>query len=234
MNVLIIPDVHGRTFWKEAVENTDAQKIIFLGDYVDPYYYQEGITDRQAIDVLVQIIDLKRSRPEDVVLLLGNHDMQYVSDIYLEEACSNRYCYELSQTLEDLFRNNHDFFQIAEEIKISKKNFLFTHAGVTQTWAKENEDLLPELTAENLNRLLQSDEGIRALAQVGRIRGGRYKSGSVVWADVDEMMESEPFPNCFQIFGHTQMKEPIVNSHFACLDCRQVFQLSDEGVFFEE
>lgn len=42
---LIIPDVHGRTFWKKSVydylENHPEVKIIFLGDYLDPYQYHE-------------------------------------------------------------------------------------------------------------------------------------------------------------------------------------------------
>ena len=43
MKVLIVPDVHGRDFWKQAV-NSDADKIIFLGDYLD-HYPGESDTD---------------------------------------------------------------------------------------------------------------------------------------------------------------------------------------------
>ena len=38
--IIIIPDVHGRTFWREAIEkyrNKENTQIIFLGDYLDPY-----------------------------------------------------------------------------------------------------------------------------------------------------------------------------------------------------
>ena len=43
--ILIIPDVHGRTFWHYAKDHVDEyDKIIFLGDYLDPYRY-EGITE---------------------------------------------------------------------------------------------------------------------------------------------------------------------------------------------
>ena len=36
--LLIIPDIHGRSFWKKAVEeNIDrVSKVIFIGDYLDP------------------------------------------------------------------------------------------------------------------------------------------------------------------------------------------------------
>ena len=37
--ILVVPDVHGRTFWKEPVgrllESVD--RVVFLGDYLDPY-----------------------------------------------------------------------------------------------------------------------------------------------------------------------------------------------------
>ena len=40
IQILVIPDVHGRQFWKqpvmEVLENTNA-KIVFLGDYLDVY-----------------------------------------------------------------------------------------------------------------------------------------------------------------------------------------------------
>ena len=40
IQILLIPDVHGRYFWKgpvkETLENTNA-KIVFLGDYLDVY-----------------------------------------------------------------------------------------------------------------------------------------------------------------------------------------------------
>ena len=41
--VLVIPDIHGRTYWKEATAKYPNLPVIFLGDYLDPYSY-EGIT----------------------------------------------------------------------------------------------------------------------------------------------------------------------------------------------
>ena len=38
---LIIPDLHGRAFWREPVMETlekTAAKIVFLGDFHDPYH----------------------------------------------------------------------------------------------------------------------------------------------------------------------------------------------------
>ena len=39
--VLILPDIHGRQFWKKPCENIDNyDKVVFLGDYLDPYNFE--------------------------------------------------------------------------------------------------------------------------------------------------------------------------------------------------
>ena len=38
--VLVIPDDHGRGFWKEFVKGHENEMIVFLGDYVDPYPHE--------------------------------------------------------------------------------------------------------------------------------------------------------------------------------------------------
>lgn len=72
--ILILPDIHGRPFWKKAVEKykNEVDKIVFLGDYLDPYVW-EGITRKNAIRNFEEIIDYKINNKDKVVLLLGNH-----------------------------------------------------------------------------------------------------------------------------------------------------------------
>ena len=63
--ILVIPDVHARDFWREPVkytlENTDA-RIVFLGDFCDPYptEFEKGFDYRKkAIEGLREIIEIK-------------------------------------------------------------------------------------------------------------------------------------------------------------------------------
>lgn len=76
--LLIIPDVHGRKFWKEAVEKHPNLPTIFLGDYHDPYPY-ERISREASLANFKEILDYARSH-DNVTLLLGNHDFQYIFD----------------------------------------------------------------------------------------------------------------------------------------------------------
>lgn len=77
---LIIPDVHGRDFWKDAA-NRFPGNIVFLGDYLDPYPL-EGISPDEAFTNFQEILSFKKANPDRVTLLLGNHDLQYFSKAY--------------------------------------------------------------------------------------------------------------------------------------------------------
>ena len=227
--ILIIPDIHGRDFWKKAVASKDYDKIIFLGDYTDPYDF-EGITDEVAVENFKSIIDFKQQNQDNVILLLGNHDLHYYSEYYYELAGGVRYDPVSAITLQRLFTKYHSSFQLAWETDWGSKHYLFSHAGITQSWLKRNMELIRKPDARHLNRLLNSNEGMESLAQVGEMRWGDYPSGSMVWADVEEMLVSNPIPDIYQIVGHSlQFDGPIITDNYACLDCRAAFLLDKKG-----
>ena len=227
--ILIIPDVHGRDFWKKAVDSKGFDKIICLGDYADPYDF-EGITDEVTVENLKSIIAYKQQNPNKVILLLGNHDLHYFSEYYHELAGGNRYSPNAAISLQRLFQDNHHLFQLAWETDLCDRHILFSHAGITLSWLKRNINLIRKPDARHLNRLIHSNEGLEALAQVGEMRWGDYPSGSMVWADVEEMLVSDPLPDTYQIVGHSiQYDSPIITDKFACLDCRAAFVLNNKG-----
>ena len=53
--ILVVPDVHGRMFWKKVIDSN--LLVIFLGDYTDPYGY-EGISKTQVINNFKEVIDV--------------------------------------------------------------------------------------------------------------------------------------------------------------------------------
>ena len=227
--ILIIPDVHGRTFWESALKSGDYEKIVFLGDYTDPYE-MEGITNRDALKNFKSIIAFKQQNPEKVVLLLGNHDLHYYSKYYYELIGGVRYDPASAAVLRHLFTKYDSFFQLAWETDWGGKHYLFSHAGITQSWLKQNMDLIGEPDAMHLNGLLHSNKGMEALAQVGAMRWGNYPSGSIVWADINELLVSDSLSGVYQVVGHTmQYDGPIITDHLACLDCRGGFSLNQEG-----
>ena len=228
--ILIIPDVHGRRFWRDAIESDDYDKVIFLGDYLDPYP-DEGIGPFTAQEGLERILLYHDEHPDKVVLLLGNHDLHYLNEHYRDLSMSCRYNEEYSDYYSQLFKEGGKFKLAHEEI-VGNQKYLFTHAGVSMPWLKRNKAVIGKPDAEHLNRLLMTDEGIEALAQVGIIRGGMYLNGSMVWCDCDELALSNPLPDVYQIVGHTQQfcGLPFITPHFACLDTRSAYVLDAQGI----
>lgn len=88
---LIVPDVHGRDFWKvplyDTLKNTN-DDVVFLGDYLDCYpdeFDSNFELDcnastgylQTAIDNFKQIIELKKQYSDRITLLLGNHKVNF-------------------------------------------------------------------------------------------------------------------------------------------------------------
>ena len=227
--LIIIPDVHGRPFWRKAAEEHPGEEFIFLGDYLDPYP-QDGVTEEEAFAGLKDIIALKESHPDRVTLLWGNHDLHYLypelegSRLDRWHAIRNR----------DFFREHYSEFQIAAERTAAGKRFLFTHAGVGKKWV---DSLLPtireeEITARFFNELFPYQAFIHALSSVSYYRGGPERYGSLIWADLMEQGELDnQLPSTVQVFGHTIVLEGYnYDNRIYGLDCQECFYLDlEEG-----
>ena len=227
-DLLIIPDVHGRTFWRYAVENMKYSHVVFLGDYIDPYP-QEGIRPVEAFKMLIEIVNFAKDNPDTCTLLLGNHDMHYMSADYASKATGSRFSYALEEAANCLFCENEELFSLAFEADFGPWHCLLTHAGITKQWYLQHRDIIGDLTAENLNKLTQSKEGIDTLTDIGMIRGGFSPTGSMVWADYDEVVRNGRLPGIYQIFGHTQSvdRRVRITRHVACVDCQKPLMLSE-------
>lgn len=213
--VLIIPDIHGRTFWKEAV-NKFRGRIIFLGDYLDPYTYYENIDSDIAIENFKDILDFAESNPQKVTLLLGNHDCGYIFDNFL----SCRQDYQRYDEIRELYKKHWNLFKLGYK----QNKCLFTHAGVTKDWWKLHFGK-KQFNILLLNDLLKENE--EWLNEVSEYRGGLDLYGSVVWAHIYEHKELT-FEGIYQIFGHTMYYKPIIREHYAMLDCKQAFIVDTE------
>lgn len=127
MKAIVIPDIHGRDLWRKIIKKEkDADKFIFLGDYWDsldlPYIVQK--------ENFNQILSFQAHNTEKTILLLGNHDFQYLRG---QEGDCSGYQPRVRFEIEHLFQENIDKFQMA----YLYENILFSHAGITQTWLND-------------------------------------------------------------------------------------------------
>jgi 3',5'-cyclic AMP phosphodiesterase CpdA len=206
MKHIIIGDLHGQDIW-HRIDFSKYEKVVFLGDYVDSF----TISDEAILENLRQIIELKKREPEKFVLLLGNHDVQYLH--YPHNRCSG-FRASMQKDLTYLFDENKKFFNLAYQYK----NYLFTHAGLSTVWYWELMRLpvvirLSE-TSENLADLLNKLEETNArfmLYSAGYHRGGSGHGG-ILWADRQETIR-DSLDGYHQIVGHTAMEEVTRNAY---------------------
>lgn len=197
MKIIAIGDIHGRDAWKRI--DVDAfDKVVFIGDYVDSRH----ISEEDIINNFKEIIELKKTLPEKVVLLLGNHDVHY---LFYPDFPQNGFMKNSQEALTELFVANKDLFQVAYEVK----NYLFTHAGVSKTWYGENLKYFgsnPISLANILNDMYLDEDAREVLFQASRLRGGTDPFGGIVWADKSETDDDYWF-GYHQIVGHTKVSE---------------------------
>ena len=231
--IIIIPDVHGRSFWRNAVKGHEGDRIVFLGDYLDPYAW-EGITPEEAYEALLDIIALKKAHPDNVTLLLGNHDLGYLD----QHICTCRMDWRRKTDIHDTLLENLDFFDLVHIEPAAGLNLLFSHAGISEKWAREYGNLFCEGRFDPLalNRALHDEKArpalLRSLSCVSWSRGGGDDFGSPVWADVNDFLEGDRLLGGYlHIFGHTLHEGGPINvrDHGLCLDCAEAFYLPCES-----
>lgn len=232
--ILVIPDVHGRTFWKEAVDKNPDLPVVFLGDYLDPYSAEE-ISEKHALVNFQEILDFKKSNMERVTLLIGNHELHYL-DMELEFSRKDTVNAPL---IHDMLYENLKLFRIATFAQSDRKTFLFSHAGILESWWKKH---FPNVgdnindVCNALNNKLSDDSTItsfinEALMDASKARGGEDEAGSCVWADINEHKGKKGFlSNVYQVFGHSQLKKKAkIKKGYADLDCRKAFVIMSDG-----
>jgi hypothetical protein len=208
---IVFGDIHGLTLWKTAVNENPNYRYIFLGDYLDPY---GNIPCSKLLDNLKDIIQLKKERNDDVVLLLGNHDLHYVD---LDSEPCERFDDDIAGDANALFSENNHLFTYA----FQEDDRIFTHAGISQRWFSNdfcgNAD---KNIAEQLNN--PHKDQLQALFRCGAMRGGELSDiGGIFWIDIDELYD--PLPGYTQIVGHTRvdviLERTLNGGHIIFCDC---------------
>ena len=245
--ILVIPDIHCRKFWRQSIEESkdSVDKVIFLGDYLDPYPEEikmapelmecKDFYDAHSnLNMLNDILSLKKENPDKIILLCGNHTCSY---IWSKFSAASRTDYQNWEKYHKFFSQNLEYFNLVW----TERNTIFSHAGITQGWAETVatelsltvdlnnpiKSIARYLSNVSLNDILDK-KLVKLLGNISRYRGGWSLNGSCEWCDIHEHFSSnleEPIgeEGIYQIFGHTQLKEPLITDKWACVDCRQGF-----------
>lgn len=266
--ILTLGDVHGRDrwmfhthgspyefdFWKEAVENgapgdddfwqdypyMEFDKIIFIGDYVDSY----DLNNEAILKNLKNIAFFKKMVPNKVVLLVGNHDIQY----FIHNQICSGYRGEMLHDLNDIFKDKELDLKLAHlEKDENGKKYLWTHAGVTRGWLKETKidvldpeyrffDIVKELETQEIDVFLNGLFEIKCdnLFQVDVLSGGIHPWAGPLWVR-PPVFNKDRLEGINQIVGHTPQAgikiENIKEVKHYFVDC--LWSDNDEALILE-
>ena len=206
----VIGDIHGRKNWVDLVTPFDEDTLyIFVGDYTDPYYY-EGVTYGQMVGQILLMLQFKKEHPDNVILLVGNHDLQYIADIRE----TNRYDLLNAPQISKIFKENEElFYGVAYQIG---EKYLITHAGVTLDWYQmwidyKKEDLTLEKLCKQINDLWDKNKEAFAFSKSAKMSDyyGTSPTHGPLWIRPTSLWEYNIFgfgSGKIQIVGHTRFE----------------------------
>ena len=193
MKVLMIGDVHQTKNWKRF-DFSKYDKVIFLGDYFDNY--GASWSEINPITNLLEILSLQKQDQEKYIVLLGNHDFQYID---LNEEYSGKQVHKQYDINNFLLEHLKEF-----RLVYQLKDYLFSHGGVSSVWC---EDYKLE-SIETINSLLWNKVyGILCFYPYDTSWTGRNSHQSVIWIRPEALCEY-PWKNYNQVVGHTSNRGP--------------------------
>jgi len=195
MKVLTIFDPHGQeSYIPTDKEIEEVDKVVFGGDYWDSF----TIHPITQIKVFNQIIDIKKKYGDKIIILLGNHDIQYLYNDWVSKLKCSGFSDDYFVRINVLMKHHADMYQNAWQYK----DHLFTHAGVTTFITDALNKRYPRVYKEVLNGNMQLAEMLNGtfmdeLYYIGKINGGHDPFSGIFWV--------RPGPlDKYQIEGYTQ------------------------------
>ena len=223
--IVFIGDIHGHDSWKPIVsKHKDADHFVFVGDYFDAW----SVTPAVQIHNFKEIIEFKESNPEQVTLLIGNHDFHYMP------SCRGQYggySAWFAAEIWDVLRTNIHNLQVAWQYN----NVLVTHAGVSSTWYERN--------VEDKGHMFEIADKVNAcwadrpdlFNHSGLNIYGNSPHDGPFWIRPQALRQDPIDPEIVQIVGHTQREEISNDDNVFVIDTLpREFLILEEGEFIIE
>jgi hypothetical protein len=212
MKIVALGDIHGRDIWKQivSIENSNTDKWVFIGDYFDT---RDGIEVPTQIQNFREILDFKKENPDKVFLIIGNHDFHYL------KGCGETYtgyqqfaAMDINEVLQPALTSGH--IQICHVYD----EFIFSHAGLTQTWCENNEIDLFNIE-ESINvKFMKNMEAFRFEYGENLDRSGNDVTQSPIWVRIPSLLK-DMVKGFTYVVGHTTVKQMHMALNVIAIDC---------------
>lgn len=121
MKTVLIGDIHGLDCWKKIVEQENADRYVFVGDYFDSFHVP-GIDQMHNFKELMM---WSEETEAETVFLIGNHDYGYFPGC--DGTSTSGYQFRIAPSIQMLVEEWRHKLQIAYRFD----NVLCSHAGVS-------------------------------------------------------------------------------------------------------
>lgn len=225
MKTILVGDLHLTAqivlpMVEEKLRLLECQQLVLLGDYTDAYNQTKN--SKLYLEELDYLLAFKRSleaKGIKVVMLLGNHDSDYV--------ISNPRIYSLQDT-KTFMEISKRLLRLELQVAYELGDYLVSHAGYTEDY---------QLEAWHLEKI--TNKSIKNVAwiskHIGISRGGTYISGSPLWADFEELTKYPNRDYRKQIVGHTPQKQINLiqnpNSEIVGIDTFTIIPISEKPYY---
>lgn len=202
MKILVVADSHGSpaplAIAKEKFN--EFEKIVFLGDFFD-----HGDEDYETQkENFLDVMKLKNQNNGKVVVLLGNHDANYLLDEMYK--WQEEHAGEIQKLILDEMENIDIFFK--------EGSWLFTHAGVSEIWFKRiiNNETGALISREECNRAFQHmnrkfhSGDFSCIKFCGTDPSGDEVTQNPLWIRPDSL-KFFPLPGWNQVVGHSAVAD---------------------------
>lgn len=195
MKIVALGDTHGRYNWKEIVtKETDVDKVVFIGDYFDTH---DDVTPEQQISNFLEILEFKKANMDKVVLLIGNHDFHYTGYAY---STYSGYQYGAAPRIKEILLEalKDGLMQMCYKNDI----FVFTHAGITKTWAEANSIDVNDLE-NSINEMFKAKPRVFDFTMGDNYsQTGNDITQTPIWVRPQALL-SNPLEDIVYVVGHT-------------------------------
>ncbi|MCQ2593376.1 MAG: metallophosphoesterase [Treponema sp.] len=194
MKILALPDSHGSPLpYQTAIKNLElVDKVVFLGDYFD-HGTIGGFTFENQRENFLNILELKKSYPEKVVVLVGNHDFCYLIERMAREQQIHQ------EEIKQLIDENAAFLDFA----FLEGEWLFSHAGFAANWMINQG--MQEINLPLINSL--NDKVHQKKYESLGIRGSELVGFDPLEIRSEQLKELAVYMDINQVVGHTELYE---------------------------
>jgi hypothetical protein len=211
MKIVALGDTHGRDIWKKIVKvEEDFDKFIFIGDYFDA---REDIDASKQIENFKEILEFKKENPDKVILIIGNHDFHYLKGCGETYSGYQQYAaMDINEVLQPALTSGH--LQICHVFD----EYIFSHAGLTQTWC-ENNDIDLFNIEESVNvKFMKSMESFKFEYGENLDRSGDDVTQSPIWVRIPSLLK-DMVKGFTYVIGHTTIREMHMANSVIAIDC---------------